>query len=341
MTRVELRLDGLITLPGGATLAVDATHALLDAVGRERSVRGAAERLGVSYRAAWGRIAALEAAIGSQPLVVKTKGHGSVLTEAGAALRDALGAVLDGFEAPLAQAGQALARDLSALLAANAPPRRLVLALSHDPLLLDTVGALAGEDGIEAAVVGSAEAAGRLRAGLADFAGLHGGEDGSALEASLAEDGFQVEPLLRREQGLLLAPGNPLGIGSVADLALRRARFVNRQRGSGTRLWFDRLLAQAGVPPGAVAGYGNEEFTHQAVAALVASGTADAGLGLRAAAERFGLAFASVGWETYLLAGRGDVLEAGAVRTLVAEVRARAQGTLGYAIAQGMASPRP
>ncbi len=328
--RADLRLNGLITLTGGATLALDATYALLDAVGRERSVRGAAERLGVSYRAAWGRIAALEVAVGGRPLVAKTKGHGSALTEAGAALRDALGAVLDGFEAPLAQAGQALARELSALLAVDAPPRRFALAVSHDPLLLDAVGTLEKGSGIDVVVVGSAEAAARLRAGLADLAGLHGGEGGPALEASLAGEGFGVEPLLRREQGMLLAPGNPLGIGSVADLAARGARFVNRQRGSGTRLWFDRLLDQAGVPPGAVAGYGSEEFTHQAVAALVASGVVDAGFGLRAAAERFGLAFASAGWETYYLAGRGDVLEAGPVRALVAEVRTRAGGVPGY-----------
>lgn len=116
MTRVELRLDGLISLPGGAEIALRRTFALLDGIERERSVRGAAARMGVSYRAAWGGIGALEAAAGGRPLVVKTKGHGSTLTEAGKALRDALGGVLDQFEAPLAQAGQALEHRLPAIL---------------------------------------------------------------------------------------------------------------------------------------------------------------------------------------------------------------------------------
>lgn len=337
--RVELRLGGLISLPGGAEIALGRTFALLDGIGRERSVRGAAERMGVSYRAAWDRVGALEAAVGGRPLVVKTKGHGSVLTEAGAALRDALGAALSEFEAPLAQAGQALERVLSVLLAVDAPARRLKLALSHDPLLLNAIGPMAEEGLVEASVVGGAEAVGKLRAGLVDVAGFHSGEEGSrppgsaTLKELLTHPDFRVEVLFRREQGLLLAHDNPLGIASVADLATHRARFVNRQRGSGTRLWFDRLLAEAGVRPSAIVGYEVEEFTHQAVAAVVASGTADAGFGLRAVAERFGLDFVSAGWESYYLAGRGSLFGSGPAQRLLTTIRANVDGMQGYASA--------
>jgi molybdate-binding protein len=99
----------------------------------------------------------------------------------------------------------------------------------------------------------------------------------------------------------MVAPGNPLGLRDLADAVGAKARFVNRQRGSGTRRWFDRLLAQAAISPGAVRGYTDEEFTHQAVAAVIAAGRADAGLGVQAAAEKFGLDFLPLGEESYFL----------------------------------------
>ena len=85
---------------------------------------------------------------------------------------------------------------------------------------------------------------------------------------------------------------------------------MNRQRGSGTRQWFDRLLERTNIPPSTIVGYGQEEFTHQAVAAVIASGAADAGMGVRAVAERFGLAFEAVGKEVYFIAARSEISEA-------------------------------
>jgi molybdate-binding protein len=128
----------------------------------------------------------------------------------------------------------------------------------------------------------------------------------------------------------MMAAGNPLSIASVADLACSRARFVNRQKGSGTRLWFDHLLEEAGIPPSAIPGYGAEEFTHQAVAAVIASGAAEAGLGVRAAAERFGLAFVPVGRETYYLAARPEVAT-DLFELLLVRIRASLADVVGYA----------
>ena len=328
--RVELKVGGLIAVPGH-DIALGRTHALLDAVDAAGSVSRAAERLGVSYRTAWGRLSELEAAFG-HPLVVKTKGHGSTLTERGTALRDALGATLRAFEGPLAAEGEALRHRLAAVLAGEPGPGPLRLAISHDPLLLDALG---GMEDVVVEVVGSGEAAERLLAGGADAAGFHAGTDGMPeyppFSALRRADAFAVRALFRREQGLLVARCNPLGLHGVGDLARAGVRFVNRQRGAGTRLWFDRLLAAAGVAPGAVTGYGTEEFTHQAVAALVASGAADAGMGVRAAAERFGLGFVPLGEETYFLASRVASVHADAPGRIAAAVLARVEASAGYA----------
>ena len=105
--------------------------------------------------------------------------------------------------------------------------------------------------------------------------------------------------LVHREQGLLVAPGNPLGLGGIEDLASPGVRYVNRQRGAGTRVLLDHLLSQLGIAPDSITGYAREEPTHLAVAAAVAAGRADAGLGIMAAAAPFGLDFVPVAREPY------------------------------------------
>jgi len=326
--RVELRLGGLIEV-NGREIALGQTHALLDGVGRERSVSAVATRLGISYRSAWGRVQALEEALG-QPVVIKTKGHGSVLTEFGARLRDALGATLATFEEQITHQETALQKTLAGLL--NQPPVRLRAALSHDPLLL---GAFADAPSTEIRIVGSMEAATLLLGGEADFAGFHaGGLDLAAVpafQALLASAHLQVMEVFAREQGFMVAAGNPLAIRSAADLARSHARFVNRQRNSGTRAWFDRLLDEAGVPPSAIQGYAVEEFTHQAVAAVIAAGAAHAGMGVRWIAERFGLGFVPVGQETYYLAGHSETL-ARLMEQLAPVLRTLAPQMAGYTL---------
>jgi molybdopterin molybdotransferase/putative molybdopterin biosynthesis protein len=106
--------------------------------------------------------------------------------------------------------------------------------------------------------------------------------------------------LCKREQGWIVAPGNPLGIRTLADLS--RARFVNRQRGAGTRVLLDFRLAEAEIDPTLIRGYDREEPTHMAVAVAVQSGSADVGLGVRAAAAALGLDFVPLEWERYDLA---------------------------------------
>jgi molybdate-binding protein len=101
---------------------------------------------------------------------------------------------------------------------------------------------------------------------------------------------------------LIVARGNPKKLSSLADVARRHARFVNRQKGSGTRMLTDRLLAESGIAPARLRGYATEEYTHAAVAATIAAGRADAGFGVRAAAAQLDLGFVPVVRERYWLA---------------------------------------
>jgi putative molybdopterin biosynthesis protein len=105
--------------------------------------------------------------------------------------------------------------------------------------------------------------------------------------------------LADREQGFLVLPGNPKGITTFEDLLREDVSFINRQRGSGTRVLLDYELKKRGILPTKVRGYRDEEYTHMNVAAAVLSGRADCALGVRAAAVALGLDFIPVGVEQY------------------------------------------
>jgi molybdate-binding protein/DNA-binding transcriptional regulator YhcF (GntR family) len=105
--------------------------------------------------------------------------------------------------------------------------------------------------------------------------------------------------LAEREQGLIVASGNPKGIGSFADLACDDVRFINRQAGSGTRTLLEHHLRRAGIAATSIAGFDRVVETHLGVASAVAAGNADAGLGVYAAARAFGLDFIPVAMERY------------------------------------------
>jgi putative molybdopterin biosynthesis protein len=105
--------------------------------------------------------------------------------------------------------------------------------------------------------------------------------------------------LAQREQGILIPRGNPKVLRSLEDLARKEIRFVNRQPGSGTRVLLDYQLKKLQIDSAAIAGYEREEFTHMAVGVAVASGLADAGLGVRAAAQALALDFIPIASEQY------------------------------------------
>lgn len=115
----------------------------------------------------------------------------------------------------------------------------------------------------------------------------------------LPETPVAVVTLTRREQGLMVLPGNPKKITAIKDLNQKDLLYVNRQRGSGTRVLLDYLLKQENIDSAVIGGYDREEVTHLAVAVDVATGLADCGLGVRAAAVALGLDFVPIAWERY------------------------------------------
>lgn len=184
----------------------------------------------------------------------------------------------------------------------------LMVMGSHDPMLdlLATHLRLSHNSRLVSVNVGSLGGLLALRRGEAHLAGTHlfdsesRSYNTSFVRRYLREEPVQLVTFAHREQGLMLAPGNPLGIQSLGDL--RRARFINRQRGAGTRVLLDHLLARQGIDPTEVTGYEHEEHTHLAVAAAVADGIGDCGMGLRGAAEALGLEFVGLVWERFDLA---------------------------------------
>jgi molybdate-binding protein len=141
--------------------------------------------------------------------------------------------------------------------------------------------------------------------------------------------------LAHRTQGLFVAKGNPKRVAALEDLARADLRFVNRQVGSGTRVLFDLLLARQGIDRSRISGYENTEFTHAAVAAYIASGMADVGFGLEAAARRFGLDFIALLRERYFFGCEAVAVNKTLVRNVVmllrgAEMRAVIDALPGY-----------
>ncbi|MCL2563781.1 MAG: molybdopterin biosynthesis protein [Oscillospiraceae bacterium] len=125
-----------------------------------------------------------------------------------------------------------------------------------------------------------------------------------------------------RVQGIMVRPGNPLGIKGIADLT--RCNYINRQRGAGTRLLLDYKLKKRGIAPSEITGYEREAATHMAVAAAVRDGGADAGLGIRAAAMAMGLDVIPVGEEDYDFAIPAEFLELAHVQAFVETLKSAA-----------------
>jgi putative molybdopterin biosynthesis protein len=194
--------------------------------------------------------------------------------------------------------------------------RTIVAIGSHDLVLDLAASALRAEDPLltlASSNVGSLGGLVALRDGLCHIAGSHlldpaTGDYTLPFVDELLGDDAAVVRLVHRDQGLIVAPGNPLGLSAIDDLGRPGVRYANRQRGAGTRALLDHELARRGIDPADIAGYTREEHTHLAVAAAVSAGRVDAGLGILAAARAFGLDFVPVAREPYDLVLRVDGL---------------------------------
>ncbi len=314
-----------------------------------QSITHAAQSLGVTYRTLWGRLLGFDAALGCK-LVGKARGRGTNLTGKGRALLAALERHDELFSPPSTERVSALSADLARALR-DQPLLRLLA--SHDYALakvFDTSSASGAssptvaaqmQDAIHMANAGSVECIRALLRGDADLAGYHhttvtpayaGKESQVTALWSRVEDSaeFWSVALMEREQGLIVAPQLKARVKGLADLAHPGLRFVNRQRGSGTRVLLDSLMAEAGMVATAISGYGHEEFTHQAVAATIAAGAADAGPGLRTAAAQFKLHFVPLATETYRIAGRSETRQHPSLLKLISALRVEAAKLAGY-----------
>ncbi|MFP4033488.1 MAG: substrate-binding domain-containing protein, partial [Desulfococcaceae bacterium] len=208
--------------------------------------------------------------------------------------------------------------------------KTLVAAGSHDnalDVLADALKAAPGGFTLGSSHVGSMGGLMALRRGVCHFAGCHllDTEDGSYnvsyVDRFLKGTPVRIVHLVMRDQGLMVSPGNPKGVEGIESLTRDDVFFINRQSGSGTRILLDYRLGRLGVDPEQIAGYGDEEFTHMAVAAAVASGTADAGLGIQAAAKALKLDFIPVVTEQYDLIIPEAHFETEGIQTLLEIVR--------------------
>jgi putative molybdopterin biosynthesis protein len=216
------------------------------------------------------------------------------------------------------------------LLRAEHEVRNTILITGSHDVALDLLGSLIHSQTPETSVasthVGSMAGLAALRDGFCHLAGTHlldpqtGDYNWRYLQELFGDQEVLLVTLAHRQQGFMVAPGNPKSIREWEDLARPDATFINRQTGAGTRVLLDFHLGRLAISPDQVRGYRREVYTHLAVASMVETGAADAGLGILAAARARGLDFIPVAWERYDLAVLPEVWESGTGRAVAQAV---------------------
>lgn len=206
----------------------------------------------------------------------------------------------------------------------------LVVIGSHDPLLDEVADMMHRADPtvfMSSSHVGSMGGIMAIRRGEAHAGGCHlldtetGVYNLSFLKKYFPNGGIRLVRCVGRQQGLMLAKGNPLDIKEFADIAKNGVRYVNRQKGSGTRVLMDYLCEQYAVNVSDIYGYEREELTHTSVAAQIANGSADAGMGIYSAAQLYDLDFLPICIEEYDLIIPDHAWETPVVQQLIATLK--------------------
>ena len=220
----------------------------------------------------------------------------------------------------------------------------IVAVGSHDntlDVLTDQLKARPNPIVLSSSHVGSLGGLMAIKRGACHVAGSHllDTEDGSYnisyIRRYLPDIPVKLVHLVMREQGLIVAPGNPKGLRGIEDLSRQDVTFINRQMGSGTRILLDYRLSELDLDPQSIQGYGTEEYTHMAVAVAVLSGTSDAGLGIFAAANALKLDFIPVVTEQYDMVIPETYFDSENIQSLLdtirsPEFRRRADALSGY-----------
>lgn len=281
---------------------------LLTAIDHLGSLRRATDEVKVSYRFAWGLLAKWEQLLG-KPLVILERGRGANLSPTGEKLLHANVQLLARFTPELDNFATQFKRDFESLLDKEKKPSLNIFA-SHG-LAISTLRDLINQQSnfkLDLHFHGSLESLRALHSGHCHIAGFHIpiGPLAKNLRSQYLDlinaQQHQLTYVVKRNQGLMFKSENVTKISAISSLINNDLRFINRQADSGTRLLFDQLLEAENIKPHEINGYDDEEFTHMAVAAMIASGAADVGFGIAPMATKFNLEFIPIVWEHYCLA---------------------------------------
>lgn len=321
MNKIKVEPNWTFTDSSGQQLSPQ-LFALLHALKKSEKLTDAAKQIGISYRHGWNLIKQWTDFFGT-PLVEMQKGRGAKLTMLGEKLLWAEERV----QARLGPQMENLATELNLEIHKALEIHNPILSLyaSHGyavALLPEHIEELE----LNLQYMPAEQAIRAVIAGECDIAGFHlpRGVGGSQLieqhKRQLLSDDLTVIRYITRQQGLIVQSGNPKQIKSLNDLIRSDVRFINRQEGSGTSALFNELIHRAELDPEKINGYTTREFTHSAVAAYVASGMADVGLGVEPPARNFGMDFIPLALEHYLFVCKTNRLEHPPVKALIEQL---------------------
>ncbi len=299
---------------------------LLKHIEQDGKLTSAAKAVGISYRHAWNQLNKWADFFGT-PLVELQKGRGAKLTELGAKLVWAEKRVIARLEPQLDNITSDLNLELSRLLEGTRP--RLRLQASHG-YAVELLPRFAQSFELDLQYRNAREALASLGREQCDLAGFHLpvsmlSEEMKSLPTRLLKPrAHRIIRFITRQQGLIVAAGNPLGIKGLSDLSRTDLRFINREKDSGTRLLLDELLHRTGHGSSESLSPAGVEYTHSAIAAHIAAGMADVGFGVQAAAGQFGLDFIPLAQEQYLMACHQRTLEQSACQAMIAMLQGEA-----------------
>jgi molybdate transport repressor ModE-like protein len=320
--QTRLTSEWVLEKPGGECFALGDILRLLSAIDDTGHIAGACKACGLSYRHGWGQLRRAEQVFDAA-LLETSRRQGTRLTPFARHLLWANRRV----DARLAPTLQSMASELQEELESLYPESRprLRLHASHGFAVEGLIQQAAAHDllTIELRYRTAIEALASLNRGECDLAGFQV-PVGEFEQPILQHYSRWLDPkrhcliyLAQRETGLFVQPDNPKSIHSVADLVKPDVRFVNRQVGSSTRLLVGLMLERLGIDTSRIAGYDSSEFTHMAIAAHIASGMADVGMGVETAAWRCGLSFIPLAKERYFFAVSRDSLASAPMQQLL------------------------
>jgi molybdate transport repressor ModE-like protein len=300
---------------------------LLRYLQKEPKLTKAAEQAGISYRHAWNILNKWNNRLGS-PLVTQSKGQGTHPTYLGEKLVWAEDLIEARLTPAMGSLVSTINRELNGIL--NKQDKLLRLHASHG-YAVEVLSKLIPQQSdcvVETRYMGSSEAIESLINNNCDLAGFHLCTH-PLVRKSIRDRHYHllhrhdctIIKMVYREQGFIVQKNNPKSLNFLSNLIIPNVTFINRQKSAGTRILLDELLSKCNIDNNYIKGYNNEEYTHTAVAAHVASGAADIGFGIEYAARKFNLDFIPIVSEQYVLACKSGEQTSTTIESLVDTIK--------------------